>query len=206
MKTVIGALGLLAGVAALVSTNSAKAQAVPDQFAIQRIDYFGAACPSGSATVDISSDRRSFVVTYTRLQAQAGPGVSLTQATKACTLTLYLVYPSGWAWSIAAVATRGNVSLGPSVFADVRLRYSFPGGTSAEQILSVAGPRLGDFELRKAVAERIWSPCGGRVLPMTIGSNVRVNNGLAPSQPGLITVEQSDGTFKVIYDIEWQHC
>ncbi|MGK4005854.1 DUF4360 domain-containing protein [Sorangium sp. So ce1036] len=205
MKIHIGVLGLLAGVAALASASPAAAQA-PDRVTIDRITYFGTGCPAGTADVDVIDDRTAFLVTYRRFQAQAGPGVPLTQTSKACTLTIFLNYPAGWTYSVASVVYRGNVSLGPGTLANLRFRYSFPGHPSVLQDLNLVGPRLGDFETRRALEQQAWAPCGGSVLPMTIAANGRVNNTAAPSRTALLTVEQTDGTFKVILNLSWQRC
>jgi hypothetical protein len=208
MKRAIGVVGVFSGLMILSSAEPAQAQVVPERFEIRGIDYYGPACPrgSGSATVDISSDRRSFVVTYTRFQAQAGRNIPLTESSKTCTLIVDLNYPSGWTWAAADIAYRGNVNLGPGVFADLRLRYSFPGMASVSQRVSIMGPLLGDFQKIQPLDGRAWAPCGGAVYPMTVNATASVNNGFNPSQPGLLTVEQTDGTFKVIFRVDWNRC
>jgi hypothetical protein len=69
------------------------------------------------------------------------------------------------------------------------------------------GPFLGDFELLKPLDVFTWAPCGGSgPAAMAITTTGQVDNMMARDQQGLLTVEQTDGLFKVIVNVQWKRC
>src|SRR4051812_39716970 len=111
MKRRIGITIITLALGSLGAQGAARAADVPEYFRIDHIDYRGPACPPETAEVQLVGDNTRFIVVFDSFNVQAGPGIPLTEASKHCNLVVYPIYPSGWTWSIASIAYRGNAIL-----------------------------------------------------------------------------------------------
>ena len=203
------AAGLLAG---MVSSRGASAQPpdpvpvpAPADVSIRRITLSGPACPEGTATVNLFDNNRAFVIVFNEFRVEAGPGTTGADSSKHCVATIELDFPAGYTWTVSQTAYRGNAILGSSVNARFRSRLSFPGQRSVSGDVVLLGPQLSDFELLARYDLRTWAPCG-RTVPMTATATAQVDNTANPTQSGIITVEQQDGTFDMVFNLNWGLC
>jgi len=208
MKPRIGIPGTLITVLlCCVHSSAAYAEEVPDYLRIKRIDYRGPACPAGTVDISLVADNTRFIVIFDVFNVEAGPDAPLTESSKFCNLLIYPDYPAGWTWTVASIAYRGNAILSEAVKGRFRARYSFPGLRSVSQDVVLFGPYLGDFDLLQPLDVFTWAPCGaGEPAPMTVTSTGQVDNTANRNKKGLLTVEQTDGAFKLVVNLKWRRC
>lgn len=204
-KMYVAALAAAAGMIGVGSASTAQAEQ-PPRVSIASINLRGPACPPGTATVDLLRGNTAFVITYNEFNVEAGPDVPLPESSKHCVAIVGLDYPAGWTWAVSSIVYRGNMILGDAVSGRLRTRLSFPGSPSVSKEVRQSGPFLGDFELPARYETQVWAPCGGGRLPMTMTATAQVDNTRSRSRSGLVTVEQQDGTFDMICNIQWRRC
>ena len=85
----------------------------PSQVYIRNISYAGSGCPAGSTSQDISPDLKAFTLLFDQFVASAGPGIALPESRKNCQITVDLVYPQGWSYTVFSADYRGYASLTP---------------------------------------------------------------------------------------------
>jgi len=204
-KMCVAALAAAAGLIGVGSASTAQAEPPPG-VSISRVSLRGPACPPGTATVDLLRDNTAFVITYNEFNVEAGPDVPLPESSKHCVAIIGLDYPAGWTWTVSSIVYRGSMILADGVNGRLRTRISFPGMPSVSREVRKYGPFLGDFELAARYDIQTWAPCGGGRLPMTMTATAQVDNVRYRNRSGLVTVEQQDGTFDMICNLQWRRC
>jgi len=204
MNKFIGVASLLAGFSALALASTASAQP-PQSVQIQSVQYRGPACPPDSATVDLIDGNTSFLVTYNNFQAQAGPGIPLTESSKFCNLVIDVQFPEDYQFAVSSISYRGNARLDADVLARFRARYNFPGERSVSSDVRMGGMErvLQDFEVGGEFEELAWSPCTGRATLITTGTAQILAE---PDAQGLVTAESTDGKWKMELKCQWRRC
>lgn len=201
-KVVLGSL------VALLSTWTSPARAKKeksDSFAIERIDYSGEGCPPGSVAASATADAGAFIVVFSRMFAQAGPGVDAAAAKQKCQVHLQLAVPKGWSYALTAVDFRGYAAIDTAVVASQATTYHMSG----ESPESTAAFRWqGAFDDEYAVADvgggapPYWSRCGGGKNLM-ITTTITVDNRANRAGGGLLELDDVDGQ---LFHLEWQTC
>lgn len=200
-----------AQIGAMMSSNSAFAQATPDpsQVYIQRLTYAGAGCATGTVAHNVASDAKAFTLLFSNFIAEAGPNVRAGKDRSACRITVDLRFPNGWSYSVFTVDYRGFMSLDPNVSATQKSSYYFQAASGSARNFSTTswGPVDRDYQLRDSivVSDLNWSPCG-RTRAMNIDTEISVNNSLARQNSGVITIDSIDGQLVQTYGVIWQRC
>jgi hypothetical protein len=203
MNKFIGMTGILPGLTVLAVATTVNAMP-PDFAQIESIEYRGSACPAGTATIDLVDNNNAFLVTYDVFQAQVGPGIPLTESSKFCNLVIKVNYSAGMQFACRNIIYRGNANLQRDVYARFRSRFNFPGERSVSIEERLQGPFLGDFEVPDRINELQWSPCGGQATLIATGTAQLLATHRRAE--GLVTTEQTDGKFKMQFDLDWRPC
>ncbi|KAJ3032474.1 hypothetical protein HDV00_007460 [Rhizophlyctis rosea] len=91
---------------------------------VGKVTYNGTGCPSGTASVLLSSDAQSFTILFSQYTASISASTASTVAAS-CTLSFALIPPSGYSYTIANVNYRGGIYLDSGVTASQTAIYSF---------------------------------------------------------------------------------
>lgn len=211
------ALSLSASAFATTSTPTAPVVEgpIPGTVQIKNITAAGTGCPDASTySTNISPDAQAFTVTFSEFYAELGAGIPLSASRKNCSLTLDLLIPNGWQFSIATFNYRGFMDLSPKVKAEHTTSYFFQGQkTPGEFKATEVGPQAKDFVytdklgLSSVYIPSVWSPCNIQ-RALTINPSVRVSklSGAAADAQGLITNDSVDGELKQVFGLVWRKC
>lgn len=192
------------------STSSAVGVAPPaGQVWVESINYAGTGCPAGSVAQSLYSDNTAFSLLFDQYVAQAGPGIAPAYNRRNCSINLKLHVPQGWSFTVATFDYRGFVQTDSRVTATQKSTYYFPGSLSqASAETTFRNEYSGrDYVVRDTLlaTNQVWSRCG-ETRPMTINSQVRVDNSRNRSGGGQLTTDTIEGTFETIYGIQWKRC
>lgn len=190
-------------------SSGAYAQA-PDGVIINRVGHGGNGCPQGSVDTYVSADRQALTLTFDQYIAEIGDGIPRSEARKFCNVSLELVVPNGWQFSVFQVDYRGYVDLESGAQSNLSSTYRFSGRTGNQEERtfnravfrgSVSGNYLKKDDI--GIETLVWSPCA-ETRALNINSEVRLT---APrNRRALMTVDTIDGEFKQIYALKWRRC
>jgi len=84
--------------------NAAQAQAPhPREVSIRQITFGGTGCPQGTVAANISADAKTMTLFFDQFVAEVGPHTSISDAYKACNLSIDLNVPRGWSFALMGV-------------------------------------------------------------------------------------------------------
>jgi hypothetical protein len=211
-RTILLALMLANGVSAydMVDINDLRSNLVTDQspVTLKVIRSSGSGCPSGTASSVIAPDGKSFILGFDAYLAEAGPNIPLREGRKFCNLTLLLNVPNGITYTVASVNYRGYAFLEPWVEATQKSTYFFAGNVRQGSMQTkFRGPYDSDYSVGDSLGfnSQVWAACNAQQ-PMSIKTEVRVNNRLAPEYSGIITTDTIDGKLTHQYGLQFRYC
>ncbi len=140
-------------------------------------DFIGSACPKDAEALDYHWEGSTLVINFSALTAAKGPGVSLLEARKNCSLTMNLKVPNGLKYTLVGYTADGFDSLGEGDSRTLTLSSFFQGtGKTASFESVVKGPVDDSFRVSGTAAAQdlVWSPCNAQ-RAHTITAAVRVN-------------------------------
>lgn len=130
--------------------------------ALEAVTANGTGCRAGTWSVDISSDRASFVMRLSELEAEVADGAAVDVAD--CSLALKVRAPSQQSFALASITYRGTAQLGTGVSGLQSTSAYFQGNPAdaSERERVLRGPYDDAFTITDQIAEadRKWSPCG----------------------------------------------
>jgi len=174
---------------------------------INDISYGGNGCPQGSIGANIGGGGTLMSIAYDKFIAQSGPGLSMSDHTKFCQLTLDIHVPQGVQFSIMQTDFRGYCAIPKGLSAYQKATYYFTGQTNDVTYQSkFIGPVNKDylFSDNVGIGSAVWSPCGKSAL-LNIKSRVGIEP-LTSNKKGLITTDSTDLKFTQIFHLKWQKC
>jgi hypothetical protein len=182
----------------------------PDEVSISVVTANGSGCPAGSATVDVSPDRRAFTVTYSEYLAQVGVGTKPTDFRKNCQLALDVHIPHGFTYAVASADYRGYAHLERGATGTAVASYYFQGNS---QTARAAHPFNGPFEDNwqttdtVAVEALVFEPCGAQ-RNLNINTELRVKAGRSDPKKttSFMSMDSTDGAFSTVYQFAWKRC
>ena len=194
---------------ALVDTPDVTAADVHDVY-IEDIAAYGPGCPRGTVAAMFASNRRSFLVSYSRMALDHPNSAGKTVHATNCVLTLKLHVPDGVQVSLATVVARGYAFLDHGIRARQSSKYSFA-GTSIRVRRDL--PDLpGGFDGYYDFADRLefwtrgrWSSCGGSVL-FVIDSRLQLDATANPAGDAFFNTIGTDGKLDTRYHVRWRRC
>lgn len=195
-RTITVVLGVLA-IGLSEGSSPAVAQGPdPSQVYIQSITYGGTACPQGSASLSLSSDRTRFTLIFDNYVATTGPGVPIIESRKNCQININLHVPSGVGNAIVSLDYRGFLQLEAGAQASQHAIYFFADNEPKEGGTDFAGPVAKDYIQSDAVpllTQKLDLPVCGGTIPLNVSSQVRIDSGAGPN---MITTDSIDGSVK----------
>ncbi|MET0341891.1 MAG: DUF4360 domain-containing protein [Polyangiales bacterium] len=153
----------------------------------------GTGCPPGSWSVQLSADKQSFTIAFSKYDAEVTP--QTTASIKDCQLAIKLRSRAPVSYAVQTFAFDGYAKLERGVNAQLTANYYFQGNpaNSIGQEVKVDGPYDKPFSFRQNVGlpEQVWSACAiERDLNLT--SRVVLKNGM-PAASGRVNIAQSSG-------------
>ncbi|MDC0668081.1 DUF4360 domain-containing protein [Nannocystis radixulma] len=174
---------------------------------VEDIEVFGPGCPQGTVTSTVASNRRSFLVSYSRMAlAHPSPAGGTLQSTS-CALALKLHVPQGVQVSVATVVTRGYAYLDPGIRARQTSKYTF-GGTSIRVRRDLPADFDGHYDLSDQLpfwSQGWWSSCGGSAV-FVIDSRLQLDAQANPAGEAFFNTVATDGRFNTRYQLRWRKC
>lgn len=183
MKRVLPAIAL-----ALMSFGFAGAASA--QSSAPSFTFIGSGCPADEDAVNYHWEGSTLVVNFAGMSASKGPGVSLLESRRNCSLTMDLKVPNGLKYTLVGYRAAGYDSLGEGDSRSITVSSFFQGSSDTATFTSDAKGLLeDDFRVKgfAAPADLVWSPCNAQ-RAQTINTAVRVS-GSDRQAPAFSTVE-----------------
>jgi hypothetical protein len=205
--TVVGAtLGFT-----VLITPGAKADDPPDpsDVLIERATYAGSGCPAGSASISKSNDNKTATLSFDKYVTSIGPGTTVADKRKTCTINVKPHYPAGYQYAIRQTNFTGYADLHKKVRATEQLDYSFAGSATptASFKSTWVGPYSDNYSFNGTPASNaaVWSPCG-KITTLNVSTKMHLDNSDNPGGSGLISTDPIDDKVKMIMHLEWRKC
>ena len=202
--------------AMLLSSLTAPAAAapapapLPNEVSISVVTANGSGCPAGSATVDVSTDRKAFTVTYSEYMAQVGVGTKPTDFRRNCQLALDVHFPQGFTYAIAEADYRGYAHLERGATGTAAASYYFQGYSQTVRATHpFNGPLDDNWQTTDTVgvAALVYQRCGDQ-RNLNINTELRVNAGRSNPKKttSFMSMDSTDGNISTVYQISWKRC
>ena len=193
---------------------SVSLMASPDRVFIEKVRAAGSGCPSGSAYIDISPDKKVFTAIFDEFQAMIDPNdpsVRYSDRHKRCDLALKVHVPRGWQFSVFQADYEGWYDLQRGMTMIQTSTYHFQGNRrhrKRSRISARRSDKSGEFHFRDrvGVSSYEWSACGApRNLFLTSELRLSTRNRKAAGVAGIDAIE---GKFdmKAHFGIRWRRC
>ena len=181
---------------------------VPSEFTIKSMVHAGSGCPAGSVAENVSPDKTAFTLLFDSFFAEVGPGVSIREKRKNCTINLAFDYPSGWQFALVDMQTRGYVSLDRNITGLQQTSFYFQGDAQTGRFaFDYVGAVVEDYVHLTTIpfSNTLWSPCNAK-RSLNVNSEVRIDNSRSRNGQGLFTVDSIDGQITHLYGVSWRRC
>lgn len=178
----------------LSASSLATAEVPEEPIALKSLRYIGTGCPLGTAYPTFASDSPAISFQFDSFLAESGPGISLGGGRKNCIITVNLVKPQGWQYSLNSIDARGYINIDPGLVAEYGLTYFFEGQPATGRLgAKVSGPFASDYNFTDSIglASQVWSPCE-RDRALNVNLTVRTSkesSATAPEAEGFIALD-----------------
>jgi len=165
----------------------------------------GPGCPDPLA-YSVTPDGQTFTVYFSDMVLNHPPGATYKKTN--CTVGLKLHLPNGQQFSITTVDTRGFAHLPVGTYADQRSKYYFAGNHPELRAHSRLHGFYDDdwtYTDTFGIASSLRSPCGGQGI-LNIDTALILNTAGNPYEDAYIDNTTIDGTFRMIFQANWDHC
>lgn len=167
------------------------------RISVRNVVVQGDGCPTGSARAEIRSAMGDDVleIIFSRFKSEKGPGVSISEGRKQCTVVLELVVPAGHRYTLANVRYEGVATIPAASRGSLSLEAFFPFNPGRPTLTrTLTGPHRGDFSGDSALRPEVFSPCG-EVYPLNLKSDLRVQGPMG--EAAVVTVNRIRGSLRV---------
>lgn len=189
MKRVLSAFALT--LSSLLFAGSAMAGA-------PSLSFNGSGCPVDEDAVNYHWEGSVLVINFAGMTASKGPGVSLIEARKNCSVTMNLNVPDGLTYTLVSFGATGYESLGEGDNRNLSVTSFFQGSADQHAFVREAeGPKDANFRTSGfgASSDLVWSPCNAQ-RAHTINAAVRVS-GTDRQQAAFATVDSLRVRFRL---------
>ena len=166
------------------------------------VQFAGTACVGGQGgVVAFGADLATLEVTLPdEVAGQVGPGISIRESRKQCSILLSVLAPDGWTYRLKDVSLVASVGLEDGVESVVGAQAYFQGSAVTAQFdLTQEGPLVGDQAVT-GLLETELAPIGAaqRALVLKVESRVSRLARASATSKGLGLARQA-----LIYSVEW---
>jgi hypothetical protein len=198
MKTLFASLFAAATILASVPAHA-------DSIKLGTPGYGGTGCPQGTASVNLSPDKKSLSILFDQYFVEAGGSTNKSFGRASCNLAIPVHVPQGYSVSILAIDYRGYNNLPSGAKSTFQAEYFFAGGQGPTFKKDFNGPldKSYVFTNNLPLSAVVWSACGQDVNLRT-NSSMRVNT--KQNKEALATVDSSDIKAAIIYKLSWKKC
>ena len=160
-KTVLATTALL-----MAAMQSAQAHPPLNGVQITDANYAGKGCPAGSASVVLSSDKKTVSMLFDQYEVTAGGPGERTRTRSKCDIALSMKVPNGVSVSLVDADYRGFIDLPRGATARFTRDYFFAGERGPRLQAKWRGTKDDDFLIkdRLGVFAQTWSACGANVI------------------------------------------
>jgi hypothetical protein len=192
----------------LATLMSFVATAAADTIQIKSVNATGGSgCPQGTVSATLSGDGLSLVLLFDRFVASMGPGISITESRRSCTINLTVSVPQGFSFAITQIDNRGSIDLPAGVTARQRSTYRLQGvpGEGTPQVTPFEGPARRNFIASNKIdiQELVFSACGKE-------TNVNVETSISlqgsRAQMSTIAIDSLKQDFTQLYHFATKRC
>lgn len=191
---------------ALLTSMTTAVQASQNDISLGEPGYGGSGCPSGSASVTLSPDKKALSIIFDDFMVEAGGDTRKRVARKSCNIAIPVHVPQGFSVSIIDVDYRGYVMLPSGARSRFSAEYFFAGMRGPRYSKIFRGFTDEDYTIRNTlgVVANVWSKCGADV-------NLRVNSSMTVKtnrrkEEALSTVDSADFSAGIVYKMQWKKC
>jgi hypothetical protein len=182
------------------------AQEALNGFYINTINGRGTGCPT-PLTYTVTPDGQTFTVYFADMRLQHPTGPTFQKINCAVGLNLHL--PSGMQFSVATINTRGYAHLPTGTYGQQRSTYSFAGGPvdirAHNKLVGVYDDDYTFTDGYYGVGSALTSPCGGDAI-LNIDTALILDTSGNPTADAYIDNTTVDGTFRMVFQLGWDHC
>jgi hypothetical protein len=183
------------------SSDAGKPPVIPPYFA--SITANGTGCPAGTSSILISDDGKTFVTTFSKLEANVTPATSA--AVSDCQLAIKVTGEVSMSFALTDVVFEGSAKLADGQNARQSMRSYFQGNPSVagEATTEIDGPYDDKVVFQNTVktADLVWSPCGLQ-RDLNLRTTLRLENGTADKKAaGYVRIDQLSSL-----KLNWRRC
>ena len=204
MRNVIAAAGVAASLlvpSAAFAAAPEDADAAPRQVSIEVASVNGSGCPNGRASVLLSEDRESFLLTAPAYFAVAGAEVEPTDFRKNCQFSIQVNKPERWTYAVGRVESSGFAYLGRNATGVSRVGLYFQGMSETTDLTTeFDGPSSDVWKTRDRVDNLVFEPCDAE-RNLNVNTEVRVTPTTSGRSTNLM-VRDPETRFELI----WRRC
>ncbi|KYF59540.1 hypothetical protein BE08_44300 [Sorangium cellulosum] len=174
----------------------------PSDAYIVDVQGTGPGCPEGSISHRIRSDRKAFIVDFSRMQLHHTPGGAPQRVGCASRVTIHV--PKGWQLSAPTVTTGGYARLPAGTAADQISFYSLEGVRLDESRARLNGPYRQVYALTSTSRSAVWSSCG-RNATFAMDDILELHALGNPSESAAINFGSATSHSKTVF-WQWRRC
>ncbi len=144
-----------------VSVSSSPSVAVGPASSGPSITWIGSGCPAAD-DANYHFEGNILVVDFSKMVASKGPGISLIESRKTCSITVDLKVPGGLSYALGGYTANGSDDLSETDTRTLTVTDFFQGqGQTISLDNAGNGPANADFHAThwNSAAETLWSPC-----------------------------------------------
>jgi hypothetical protein len=201
----MAAMKTLTMIVAIAALCLAPTMARADSIRLGNPGYGGTGCPSGTASVILSADKRSLSLLFDAYYAEAGGSTGKSFDRKSCNLAIPVHVPQGLSISVLAIDYRGYNNIPSGATSVFSVEYFFAGTSGPSFKRTFNGPKDDDYLISNKLTAQsvVWSACGADVNLRT-NSSIRVTT--KQNKQALATVDSEDIKAAIIYKLQWKKC
>lgn len=183
--------GLRAGILLLALAPAAHAATILPRasgITVTSVTAQGAACPQNSFSSNISPDGSVITFGFDAFEAYSGPGISITEKTRNCVISLGLSYPVGDTFAVLGTAYHGMACLDANTSAGLYSTYRITSDNAADEgTLQTRATFAGELNavVTKGVAiangSAITSPCGRASATLQVSTRLAITSSSSAS-------------------------
>jgi len=192
-------------IATLLIPSMFVSHAQADDISLGNPGYGGTGCPDGSASVNLSDDRKSLSILFDSFVVEAGGTTNKAFDRKVCNVAIPVHVPQGLSVSILAIDYRGFNDIPVGAKSTFGVEYFFAGVRGPSFSKNFSGPVSDNYVITNQLTAQalVWSACGADVILRT-NPSIRVQT--IQNKEAMATVDSEDVNAAIVYQLQWKKC